>query len=170
MAYRTYIFDVDDKCIEEYISFYAKRTWFEKLFNQKFSVELEYTNSFSSSTYILHPFDSKKEFVNCIHKVLIGGQLIDKYFWHPIFPPKFLSSSEVSDMAEFLLKEWEFMSVNKHPTHEDPFWNFELGNVLNAVKYASDNKKGLLVLTEKPPDKKRANRTIYPKLKKINSH
>lgn len=168
MAYRMFITDIDDSDFDIFKTELSERSRLSKIFGRN-EPKLKTTQSFSTSSFILTKFDAIGNFTENINKVLTGGDTISEIFWHPILPPRILNSSKVRELCKQILSDWSLMEENKHELTADSFWQYELGGIIDALKYCSEHNRGMLIFTEKPHDKKRANKTRWPKIVRVEN-
>lgn len=169
MADRIALYDVTDDEYRRFKTALSSLGVIERALKKQYRLPLHHTRSFDASNYLISKDDSIVMFGNLLSRAICGGSIIDDYFWHPMFPPRFHDSKTVNDLFEAISVIWDGLRSDNHTLCTDAFWNFEISHLLEAYSYAARSRSGLVVLTPAYLGSGREIRTTYPRMTRASS-
>lgn len=96
-----------------------------------------------------------------IGELFDGGVLLDEWYWHSLYPPKFHPPEKVRQLSGTLRARWmDLMEIVR--VDEVPFWEADFAPIFEILDFAVQNQSALLTFLDKPLDEERAAKVFYP--------
>ncbi len=89
------------------------------------------------------------------------GELLDEWYRHPLYPPKFHPPEKVQQLYGALRARWVVL-MKQIPEDKIPLWEADFAPIFEILDYAVRNQSALLTFLEKPLDEERAAKVFYP--------
>lgn len=90
-----------------------------------------------------------------------GGVLLHEFFWHPYLPPRFHDQQKTKEITQKFSTVWSGF-IETVPAQEKEWWEIDFHPILEVLKFAEEQEHIILVFMDKPFDKERADKVIYP--------
>lgn len=166
MAYLVFISSVDPKEYQNFLTNLKSTSLIEKFLNK--TPSLKSYKSFSSTSFLIGAKQHNEDLNDSLKELLIGGTIIDNFFWHPLSPAKYHSPSDTKKLYLDILENHNTLLKIPERKDYDEYFESEIRKILSELKHSVDNNFGLITMYQKPHDFARARKTKYIKLTKVD--
>ena len=165
MAYLVFISSVDDKDYQDFLVNLKNTSLIKKFITG--TPSLKSFKTFCSTSFLGGAKQHNDNFNNSLQELLIGGAIVDEYFWHPFSPAKYHTPSETKKLYADISENHNILLKIPDRRDYDEYFEIEIKKILEELSFSVNNNYGLITMYQKPHDRARTSRTKYIKLTKV---
>lgn len=146
----------------EFLSFKAKLNATKKpFFGKRKLTKLHSEKVVVTTHYFLSFGTGNNELDVAMKNLLDAGEKISDFYWHPLRVPFYQGSAvNKAKISKFKFAYGNYLSSLSAEDYN--YFSMEFSPIIKILDFISSGNLGLITFLEKPQDKERADKVIYP--------